>query len=248
MNYLKLQIMAKQEKITPQQALESIYGLMKLLEVEQLKKLIAAVGKIPNKIEAEAKLSEEHKNFLDKLMAQYQIIDCRFLVLSKLLISKRMWFLYLLLTAIVSVGITILATKNSTNEWAHRALIAAIDMNHENPIGEYLNCLSEMPQNRKHYKNTVKSMEYDAAKTLYLESILKDYINGDFSITKYDSRTEGHLIYLALCNYSGSNQQHVFKIHLDKGEVAKVEEYITNPKKRGKNDPEYVWKEITPAN
>ena len=42
--------------------------------------------------------------------------------------------------------------------------------------------------------------------------------------------------------------KHVFKIHLDKGEVAKVEEYITNPKKRGKNDPEYVWKEITPAN
>ena len=27
--------MAKQEKITPQQALESIYGFMKLLEVEQ---------------------------------------------------------------------------------------------------------------------------------------------------------------------------------------------------------------------
>ena len=246
MNYLKLQIMAKQEKITPQQALESIYGLMKLLEVEQLKKLIAAVGKIPNKIEAEAKLSEEHKTFLDKLMAQYQIIDCRFLVLSKLLISKRMWFLYLLLTAIVSVGITILATKSSTNEWAHRALIAAIDMNHENPIGEYLNCLSEMPLDRKSYKETIKSMEHKAEKTLYLESLLKEYINGEFYVTDYDSRTEDYLMYLAACKYSGSDHEHIFKLYLENKELIKVEERIANSNTKKKTEPDFVWKEVKP--
>lgn len=240
--------MAKQEKITPQQALEAIYGLTKLLEIEQLKKLIAAVGKIPKKIETETKLCDEHKSFLDDLMAQYRVLDHRFLVLCELIKSKKMWFLYLFLTVIVSVGTTVLVMKHTTNEWAHRALMAAIDMNHESPIDEYLTCRAEMPQNRKHFKNKIKSMEYDAAKTLYLESILKDYIKGDFSIINYDSKTEGHHIYLVMCNYSGSNQEHVFQIHLDKGEVSKVEEYITNPKKRGKNDPEYVWKEITRAN
>ena len=236
--------MAKQEKITPQQALEAIYGLTKLLEIEQLKKLIAAVGKIPKKIETETKLCDEHKSFLDDLMAQYRVLDHRFLVLCELIKSKKMWFLYLFLTVIVSVGTTVLVMKHTTNEWAHRALMAAIDMNHENPIEEYLNCLSEMPLNRKSYKATIKSMEYEAERTLYLESLLKGYINGEFFITDYDSRTEEHLMYLVACRYSGSDYEHFFKLYLKDGELVKVEERIANSNTKKKAEPNFVWREI----
>lgn len=238
--------MAKQEKITPQQALEAIYGLTKLLEIEQLKKLIAAVGKIPKKIETETKLCDEHKSFLDDLMAQYRVLDHRFLVLCELIKSKKMWFLYLFLTVIVSVGTTVLVMKHTTNEWAHRALIAAIDMNHENPIGEYLNCLSEMPLDRKSYKETIKSMEHKAEKTLYLESLLKGYINGEFYVTDYDSRTEDYLMYLAECKYSGSDHEHIFKLYLENKELIKVEERIANSNTKKKAEPDFVWKEVKP--
>lgn len=55
---------------------------------------------------------------------------------------------------------------------------AAIDMNHQDPIAQYLTCRAEMSKDRKGYKTKVKAIEYDAKKILYLESILADYIDG----------------------------------------------------------------------
>ena len=87
--------MAKQEKITPQEALEAIYGLTQLLEIDKLKKLIAAVNNIPKKIESEATLVAEHKNLLDRLLTEYKLASKRFSIFCKLVSSKKLWILYL---------------------------------------------------------------------------------------------------------------------------------------------------------
>ena len=107
--------MAKQEKITPQQALESIYGLMKLLEVEQLNKLLTAVGKIPEKINVNATLAERDRNLFKEVRDQYEAANRRFAEFCKLVSSKKAWFLYLFLTTSLSAGTTFLIAEELIN-------------------------------------------------------------------------------------------------------------------------------------
>ena len=213
--------MAKKERISAQEVLETISGFLELLDEEKLQKLdkldslddmssiktkqdaleakLTAVDqkmsefvkpedfeqKIKKRDEAFNKairgvptevkvkndpvcLAQEDQDMLDSLKSQLDKRNQRFSVFSQIISGNKIWFLYLILTAVLSIGITILIMKNSVNEWAHRAMIAAIDMNEENPIGIYLTCRAEMPHNRKEYKKKVKAMEYDAKKVLYL--------------------------------------------------------------------------------
>ena len=114
---------------------------------------------------------------------------------------------------------TMLVMKDSVQAWAHRALVAAIDMNDVNPIDVYLTCRTEMPDNRKHYKDKIRTMEYDAREQ------------------------NGSLQYLAACQYSGSDEEYIFKLTLTDGKVVKVEERRKNVKKKNKVGPDFIWVE-----
>lgn len=288
--------MAKQEKITPQQAVEAVLGLVNMIDTSKLAKLSKlddlasmkaklaqlesrivqqgekisefvkpedfvekiekrdaafseAIKRVPTKIDVKTEpvvLKQEHVDILDKIKVLFDKADQRFSIYCHLLISKKMWFLYLFLTAAMSVGATILIMNDSSEEWAHRALVAAIDMNHQDPIAQYLTCRAEMPKDRKGYKAKVKTMEYDAKKILYLESILADYIDGEFCIEQYHSQKTERLVYAAVCRFAGSKDLEVYNIHMKDGKVVEVTRRYKNTKKKKKDDPEFVWKEVKP--
>lgn len=186
-------------------------------------------------------LAQEDRDMLDGLKSQLKKRNQRFSKFCQIVSGKKIWFLYLFLTSALAVGITTLVMKNSVNEWAHRAMIAAIDMNDENPIGVYLTCRAEMPGDRKRYRDKVKSMEHCAEKIQYIESLLTDYVNGEYKVTEYDAREEkGSILYLALCKYAGSDEEHILKLTLTDGVVVRVEERRKNINKK-KGDPEFRW-------
>ena len=288
--------MAKQEKITPQQAVEAVLGLVGMIDKEQLAKLNKldeidgiktklaevesrivqqgekisefikpedfeqkvkerddafsdAIKKVPTKIDVKTEpvaLKQEHVDILDKIKAQYDNISKRHSVYYSLLSSKKMWLLYLFITALLSVGTTFLVMNTSSKEWAHRALVAAIDMNHQDPIAQYLTCRAEMPKDRKGYQAKVKAMEYDAKKILYLESVLANYIDGEFCIEEYHSQQTERLVYAAVCRFAGAKDLEVYNIHMEDGKVVEVTRRYKNTEKKKKNDPEFVWKEVKP--
>ena len=286
--------MAKKERISAQEVLETFSGFMDLLDEEKLKKLdkldslddLSIIKTNQEKLETkfmvmEEKLSEfvkpedfeqklkkrdeafnkaikgvptefkvkndpvclaqEDRDMLDGLKSQLKKRNQRFSKFCQIVSGKKIWFLYLFLTSALAVGITTLVMKNSVNEWAHRAMIAAIDMNDENPIGVYLTCRAEMPGDRKRYRDKVKSMEHCAEKIQYLESLLTDYVNGEYKVTEYDAREEkGSILYLAICKYAGSDEEHILKLTLTDGVVVRVEERRKNINKK-KGDPEFRW-------
>ncbi len=286
--------MAKKERISAQEVLETFSGFMDLLDEEKLKKLdkldslddLSIIKTNQEKLETkfmvmEEKLSEfvkpedfeqklkkrdeafnkaikgvptefkvkndpvclaqEDRDMLDGLKSQLKKRNQRFSKFCQIVSGKKIWFLYLFLTSALAVGITTLVMKNSVNEWAHRAMIAAIDMNDENPIGVYLTCRAEMPGDRKRYRDKVKSMEHCAEKIQYLESLLTDYVNGEYKVTEYDAREEkGSILYLAICKYAGTDEEHILKLTLTDGVVVRVEERRKNINKK-KGDPEFRW-------
>lgn len=288
--------MAKQEKITPQQAVEAVLGLVNMLDTGKLTKLSKldeidglktkvedleskiseqnktisefikpedfeqkikkrddafsdAIKKVPTKIDvktAPVTLKQEHLDILDNITALYDNISKRQSVYCHLISSKRIWFLYLFITAALSVGTTFLVMNASSKEWAHRVLIAAIDMNHQDPIDQYLTCRAEMPKDRKGYKAKVKAMEYDAKKILYLEDILADYIDGEFCIEQYHSQQTEYLVYATVCRFAGSKDIQVYNIHMKDNKVIEVTRRYKNTQKKKKDDPEFVWRVVKP--
>lgn len=82
--------------------------------------------------------------------------------------------------------------------------------------------------------------------TLYLESILADYIYGEFCIEQYHSQQTELLVYAAVCHLAGSKDLEVYNIHMKDGKVVEVTRRYKDPKKKKKDDPEFVWKEVKP--
>ena len=103
-----------------------------------------------------------------------------------------------------------------------------------------------MPKDRKGYKAKVKAMEYGAKKILYLETILADYIDGEFCIEQYHSQKTERLVYAAVCRFAGSNDIQVYNIHMEDSKVIEVTRRYKNTKNKRKDDPEFVWKVVNP--
>jgi len=288
--------MAKKERISAQEVLETFSGFMELLDEEKLKKLDKlddlssiktkqerlekkitsmeqkmsdyvkpedfeqklkrrddafnkAIKGVPTEITVKNEpvtLDQKDRETLDEFNSQLEKRNQRFSKFCRIISDKKIWFLYIFLTAALSAGTTFLVMKDSTKEWAHRALVAAIDMNHQNPIGQYLTCRAEMSKDRKGYKSTVMAMEYDAKKILYLETILADYIDGEFCIEQYQSQQTEHLVYAAVCRFAGSNDIQVYNIHMEDSKVIEVTRRYKNTKNKRKDDPEFVWKVVNP--
>lgn len=209
-----------------------------------------AIKKVPAKIDLKTEpvaLKQEHMDILDTIKALYDNVSKRYSVYYSLLISKKMWLIYLFITTLLSVGTTFLVINTSSKESAHRAMMAAIDMNHQDPVGQYLPCRAEIPKDRKGYKTKVKAMEYDAKKILYLKSVLADYIDGEFCIEQYHSQKTERLLYAAVCRFAGAKDLEVYDIHMNDGKVAEVTRRYKNTKNKKMDDPELVWKVEKPV-
>ena len=191
-------------------------------------------------------LSEEHVNLLDDVKSSYDIHNQRWERFCKAVANTGKLKVYLtaLISVLLSVGIMLLAFSESHYVWAHRALVAAIDMNHENPIGQYLTCMAEMSKDSKGYKETIRTMERQAEKTLFLESVLKDYIEVEFLVEKYEARESDYLEYAVVCRYTGSAEVHVYNVFLNGEEVAMVTKRCPVSSKKKGDKTEYKWEEV----
>ena len=198
--------MAKKERISAQDVLETISGFMEVFDMEKLQKLDLldnlssmttsqsamerrltsveqklsevvkpddfeqklkerddkfnkAIKAVPTEVQVKNEpvyLAQKDRDSLDVLNFQLEKRNKRFSQFCRVISDKKIWFLILFLMTSLSVGTTFLIMKDSAAEWAHRALVAAIDMNYQDPIGQYLTCRAEMPRNRKEYKQKVK--------------------------------------------------------------------------------------------
>ena len=193
-------------------------------------------------------LSEEHVSLLNDIKSGYDIRNQRWERLCKAVANTGKLKVYLtaLISVLLSVGIMQLAFSESHYVWAHRALVAAIDMNHENPIGQYLTCMAEMSKDSKDYKETIRTMERQAEKTLFLESVLKDYIEVEFLVEKYEARESDYLEYAVVCRYTGSAEVHVYNVFLNGEEVAMVTKRCPVSSKKKGDKTEYKWEEVSP--
>jgi hypothetical protein len=193
-------------------------------------------------------LSEEHVALLNNIKSGYDMRNQRWERLCKAMANsgKLKVCLAAIISALISAGIMLLVFCNSHYVWGHRMLVAAIDMNHENPIGQYLTCMAEMPKNPKGFKRTIKAMERQAEKTLFLESVLKDYIEEEFLVEKYEARKTDYLEYAVFCRFTGSSDVHVFNIFIKDEEVIKVTKKYTVPSKKKGGIPKCTWKEVRP--
>ena len=193
-------------------------------------------------------LSEEHVILLNEIKSGYDIHNQRWDRFCKAVANTGKLKVYLtaLISVLLSVGIMLLAFSESHYVWAHRALVAAIDMNHENPIGQYLTCMAEMSKDSKGYKETIRTMERQAEKTLFLESVLKDYIEVEFLVEKYEARESDYLEYAVVCRYTGSAEVHVYNVFLNGEEVAMVTKRCPVSSKKKGDKTEYKWEEVSP--
>lgn len=82
-------------------------------------------------------MAQNDRETLDELNSQLEKRNRRFSVFCRIISDKKIWFLYLFLTAALSVGTTILVMRNSAAEWAHRAFVATEESHLEDPAGEY---------------------------------------------------------------------------------------------------------------
>lgn len=148
----------KSKELSIVEAVETLIDTGKLTKLSKLDEIDGLKTKVKD---LESKISEQNKTISEfikpedleqKIKTLYDNISKHHSVYCYLLSSKKMWFLYLFITAVLSVGTTFLVMNTSSKEWAHRALIAAIDMNHQDPIDQYLTCRTEIPKDRKGYK------------------------------------------------------------------------------------------------
>lgn len=285
--------MAKKERISAQEVLETFSGFMELLDEEKLKKLDKlddlssiktnqerlekkitsmeqktsdyvkpedfeqklkrrdeafnkAIKGVPTEITVKCEpvtLAQKDRNTLNELNSQLDKRNQRFSKFCRIISDKKIWFLYIFLTASLSVGTTILIMKNSPHVWAHRALLAAEESHMESRLDEYSKAFVEMRSGikaRKDCKDRIVGMESKANKIKTLEDVLSDYIDEVVEVREYKVNLKAAPIVDLICYHPSSNQKVNYRIHsTSEGKVTKVE---IEKKVKGKN----VWVELKP--
>ena len=171
-------------KSQEQEVLETFSGFMELLDEEKLKKLdklddLSSIKSNQERLEkkitsVEQKMSDyvkpvtldqKDRDTLNELNSQLDKRNQRFSKFCRIISDKKIWFLYIFLTASLSVGTTILIMKNSPHFWAHWALVAAEESHMENPLDEYSKAFAQMRGSikaRNDCKDRIEGMESDA--------------------------------------------------------------------------------------
>lgn len=285
--------MAKKERISAQEVLETFSGFMELLDEEKLKKLDKlddlssiksnqerlekkitsmeqktsdyvkpedfeqklkrrdeafnkAIKGVPTEITVKCEpvtLDQKDRDTLNELNSQLDKRNQRFSKFCRIISDKKIWFLYMFLTASFSVGTTILIMKNSPHVWAHRALVAAEESHMENPLDEYSKAFVEMRSGikaRKDCKDRIEGMESDARYIKKLEGVLSDYTEEELEVRKHKVNIKDEQMARLVCYHPSTDQMINYRIHTTpEGVVTKIE---IEKKIKGKN----VWVELKP--
>ena len=269
--------MAKKERISAQEVLETFSGFMELLDEEKLKKLDKlddlssiksnqerlekkitsmeqkmsdyvkpedfeqklkrrdeafnkAIKGVPTEITVKNEpvtLDQEDRNTLNELNSQLDKHNHRFSKFCRIISDKKIWFLYIFLTASLSVGTTILIMKNSPHVWAHRALVAAEESHMENPLDEYSKAFVQMRggiKARKDCKDQIEGMESDAWYIKKLEGVLSDYTEEELEVREHKVNIKDEQLARLVCYHPSTDQMINYRIHTTpEGIVTKVE-------------------------
>ena len=283
--------MAKKERISAQEVLETFSGFMELLDEEKLKKLDKlddlssiksnqerlekkitsmeqrmsdyvkpedfeqklkrrdeafnkAIKGVPTEITVKNEpvtLDQKDRDTLNELNSQLDKRNQRFSKFCRIISDKKIWFLYIFLTASLSVGTTILIMKNSPHVWAHRVLVAAEESHMENPLDEYSKAFAQMRggiKARKDCKDRIEGMESDARYIKKLEGVLSDYIEEELEVREHKVNIKDEQLARLVCYHPSTEQMVNYRMHTTPdGIVTKVE---VEKKVKGKN----VWVEL----
>ena len=283
--------MAKKERISAQEVLETFSGFMELLDEEKLKKLDKlddlssiksnqerlekkitsmeqrmsddvkpedfeqklkrrdeafnkAIKGVPTEITVKNEpvtLDQKDRDTLNELNSQLDKRNQRFSKFCRIISDKKIWFLYIFLTASLSVGTTILIMNNSPHVWAHRALVAAEESHMENPLDEYSKAFVQMRggiKARKGCKDRIEGMESDARYIKKLEGVLSDYTEEELEVRKHKVNIKDEQMARIVCYHPSTEQMVNYRMHTTPdGIVTKVE---VEKKVKGKN----VWVEL----
>ena len=283
--------MAKKERISAQEVLETFSGFMELLDEEKLKKLDKlddlssiksnqerlekkitsmeqrmsdyvkpedfeqklkrrdeafnkAIKGVPTEITVKNEpvtLDQKDRDTLNELNSQLDKRNQRFSKFCRIISDKKIWFLYIFLTASLSVGTTILIMKNSPHVWAHRVLVAAEESHMENPLDEYSKAFAQMRggiKARKDCKDRIEGMESDARYIKKLEGVLSDYTEEELEVREHKVNIKDEQLARLVCYHPSTEQMVNYRMHTTPdGIVTKVE---VEKKVKGKN----VWVEL----
>lgn len=211
-------------------------------------KLADATSIISNgvKVNASIRLSTDHADTLDDLRDELAEKRKRFEKLLSTLGSKSLWvkIVFAILASAVSFGISHLIFVTSKYKWAHRAYIAAVAANRENPGEEYAKAWIGFQEEGRKYKSTVKVLETTAKMVKNLESILADYIEEEFEVREYDLRIKTEQQCVVVCYHPSKDEKISYRIHTTPdGMVTRVEKEIRK-KVKGKSSQITEWVEI----
>ena len=186
-------------------------------------------------------LDQKDRDTLNELNSQLDKRNQRFSKFCRIISDKKIWFLYIFLTASLSVGTTILIMKNSPHVWAHRVLVAAEESHMENPLDEYSKAFAQMRggiKARKDCKDRIEGMESDARYIKKLEGVLSDYTEEELEVREHKVNIKDEQLARLVCYHPSTEQMVNYRMHTTPdGIVTKVE---VEKKVKGKN----VWVEL----
>ena len=177
-------------------------------------------------------LSEEHVILLNEIKSGYDIRNQRWERLCKAVASTRKLKVYLIaiISVLLTIGVMLLAFRESHYVWAHRALVAAEQAHLENPVAEYSKCFIGMQEDWRQYRQIVKGMEANAKLIMSTESILSEYIEEPFEVRGCEEHVHGGPV-LVNCRFTSNDTQVVYRMHLDANRiVVKVEREVKKKK------------------
>ena len=186
-------------------------------------------------------LSEEHVILLNEIKSGYDIRNQRWERLCKAVAStgKLKVYLIAIISVLLTIGVMLLAFRESHYVWAHRALVAAEQAHHEDPVAEYSKCFIGMQEDWRQYRQIVKGMEANAKLIMSTESILSKYIEEPFEVRGCEERVHGGPV-LVNCHLSSNDTQVMYRMHLDANRI------VTKVEKEKKTKSKVVWEEVKP--
>ena len=187
-------------------------------------------------------LSEEHVNLLDDVKSSYDIRNQRWERFRKAVTNtgKLKVYLIVIISVLLTVGVMLLAFRESRYVWAHRALVAAEQAHHEDPVAEYSKCFIGMQEEWRQYRQIVKGMEANAKHIMSTESILSKYIDEPFEVRGCEEHVHGGPV-LVNCRLTSNDTQVMYRMHLDANRI------VTKVEKEKKTKSKVVWEEVEPV-
>ena len=223
---------------------EDVNDVIVLLS-QYIEKLDDATGVIKRGVTVKVlpvELSEEHVSLLNDIKSGYDIRNQRWERLCQAVANTGKLKVYLtaIISVLLTVGVMVFVFRESHYVWAHRALVAAEQAHHEDPVAEYSKCFIGMQEDWRQYRQIVKGMEANAKLIMSTESILSKYIEEPFEVRGCEEHVHGGPV-LVNCRLLSNDTHVMYRMHLDANRI------VTKVEKEKKTKSKVVWEEVNPV-